>query len=386
MSGPHDLVPAAIASAFVFGMLLALLGSIKLPLARRLALDETRVGALLAALNLALIPMVLVSGVVVDRIGVRGVVIAGSALAAIGLVGLAFAESYRIALASLFAAGLGGSCLTAGAMVLMPRAFFEDNASASLNLGNVFFGLGALATPALADVLVRGLGLRAALGVLAAVALAPAAAAAAVPADAYDPGTALPGRLLGVFNTPAVWLAALVLVLYCPLEGALGTWATTYLTEFGYRARRAALLLSGFWLAFLAGRLVVGYLQQRETLPRNSDAWLIVLLALAAGVVLGNLAGTRNASVASRGLLTVGALLGPIFPTLVGVVFDNTDPGSRGSAFGTMFAIGSAGSLVLPPAVGAFARRTSVRAAFRIPTMMALALSGLALLLALSVG
>ena len=49
MTGQLDLIPATIASAFVMGMVLALLGSIKLPLAKRLVIDEARVGGLVVA-------------------------------------------------------------------------------------------------------------------------------------------------------------------------------------------------------------------------------------------------------------------------------------------------------------------------------------------------
>ena len=59
MSGLETLAPVTIASAFAVGMVLALLGSIKLPLAKRLQLNEARVGGLLSALSLALIPMML---------------------------------------------------------------------------------------------------------------------------------------------------------------------------------------------------------------------------------------------------------------------------------------------------------------------------------------
>ena len=61
MSGARQVIPATIASAAIFGMILALVGSIKLPLARRLEMDEVRVGGLLAGLNFTLIPMMLLT-------------------------------------------------------------------------------------------------------------------------------------------------------------------------------------------------------------------------------------------------------------------------------------------------------------------------------------
>ena len=78
----NGMQAATIAGAFVFGMVLALLGSIKLTLAKRLAIGEIRMGGLLSALNFALMPMMLVSGVLIDMLGVRLMLILGSLLTA----------------------------------------------------------------------------------------------------------------------------------------------------------------------------------------------------------------------------------------------------------------------------------------------------------------
>ena len=58
------LQATTISAAFVFGMILALLGSLKLALAKRLNLGEGRVGGLLSALNAAVIPLMLLAGCV----------------------------------------------------------------------------------------------------------------------------------------------------------------------------------------------------------------------------------------------------------------------------------------------------------------------------------
>ena len=386
MSTFHELIPVTIASAFIFGMVLALLGSIKLPLAQRLGIDEARVGGLLAALNLALIPMMLLSGLLIDALGVRWVLIGGSIATGLGLFLLARAEAYRMALYSLMLTGAGGSCLSVGAIVLMPTAFFDErHPAAAANLGNAFFGLGALMTPALTEVLTRLVGLRRTLSLLAALCLLPALAGIIAAAGAFPQAPDQPSDLAAVIGNPIVWLAGLVFMLYGPLEGVVGAWATTYLTEFGYSARRALWLLSGFWLVFLAARLLTAFLQQHEVLPEGLEPWFILALALLAAVVMGNLAGTHSRSSAAWGLIWVGAIFGPIFPTLVGIVFSNVDNSKRGSAYGLMYAIGASGSLIVPPMIGAYARRTSVRIALRIPIIVALLLAAAVLILALSV-
>jgi fucose permease len=376
----HDLVPVTIAGAFTFGMILALLGSIKLPLAQRLGIDEARIGGLLSALNLALIPMMLISGMLVDKLGVRWMLIVGSLGAGLAVFALAMSRTYAGCLYAILLAGAGGALLSTGAIKLMPNAFSDNNPARALNLGNVFFGLGALVTPMLADLLIRGMGYRRTISLLAALCLVPAVAAT------LTAGGEFPGRedpnLGEILLHPVLWLTGVVFLLYSPLEGAIATWATTYLTQMGYRERRAALLLSGFWLTFLAGRLLASLV-----LPASPGSWpwVILFLGLAAAVVLGNLAGTHNRASAAWGLLLAGAFLGPVFPTLVAILFEVPEfKYTQGTAYGAMFALGATGSLVLAPLIGYYAQRRSVRAAMRIPTIVGLLLAGATLVLALT--
>jgi fucose permease len=378
----HELIPVTIASAFTFGMVLALLGSLKLPLAKRLDIDEARVGGFLSAFYLALIPLMLISGLLIDQVGIRWVLVGGVMVTGLAVAYLAMSRTYASSLAAVLFLGVGGACLNTSAIKLMPLAFFGDaNPSASLNLGHVFVGLGALVTPTLVDLLIRGLGFRKALGVLALGFLIPFVVGFLTPAQAFAFRHAEAGDLWFVLSNPIVWLAGLVFLLYSPLEGCLGTWATTFLTQLGHSERRAAFLLSGFWLSFLASRLVMSFVQH-TMLRENTEPWVILVLAVVAAVVLGNLAGTLARANATRGLLVVGALLGPICPTLAGILFNKFDR-EQATAYGAMFALGASGNLVLAPLIGMYARGHSIQSALRIPMMMALLLAAGALALGL---
>ena len=389
MAGFTSLTALTIAAAVAFGLVLTLLGSIKLALAKRLGLGEAQVGGLLSALNLALIPMMLLSGFVIDGWGPRHVILMGSVLTAFGLFSFTFRPTYRWALVCILVVGMGGACLSTGSMVLMPQAFFPrelsevaNRESAALNLGNVFFGLGCLLTPALADLLLRTVRFRWALGLLALLCLVPAVLAVFVPPL---PVQRPAGDLGTVLVHPLVWLAGLVFFLYGPVEFAVGTWATTYLTNQGFRETRAAWLLSGFWVSFFTARLGLAYLEANNVLPRHNEPWVILLMALLSAVALGHLAGAATRFSAGLSLLVLGAFMGPIFPTLIGVVFQV--PALRdhqGTAYGLVFAIGSVGSLIMAPIVGASARRTSVQHSFRILMLLALMLAGAALVLGLA--
>jgi fucose permease len=375
-----DLVPVTISAAFVVGMLLALLGSIKLPLARRLQISEAKVGGLLSALFLAIGPMMLVSGILIDRWGVAGVLIASALICGVALSGLALCRNYASAVGAVAAVGVAVAGLSTASGVLMPEAFFPGRPAASLQIGNVFFGLGALLTPALTERLIRKLSYRKALFVLALIALAPAVTAA-LPQQ-FPGGHAPAGGLAAVLSSPFLWLVGLAFLLYVPLESGISTWATTCLTELGMREKRAAVFLSGFWLTFLAARLAVAFLELGGVIPAWADSWLLIALALATGMALGSLAGAVDAIGAGGRVLLVGAFLGPIFPGLVAILFGHF-PDHKGTAYGAMFCVGSVGNLVLPPLFGSYARKTSVQRAIRLTPVVAAALAAATLLLSL---
>ena len=78
-----------IAALAVGGMCHALLGSVKVPLARKLNIDEARVGGLVSVFGLTLIPMVLAAGFLVDSLGKQAVLAGGFVLLIVSLAMLA---------------------------------------------------------------------------------------------------------------------------------------------------------------------------------------------------------------------------------------------------------------------------------------------------------
>jgi fucose permease len=372
MIGFQTVTAVTVSGAFVVGMVLVLLANIRLFLAKRFNLSEGGAEWLLSMVNLSLIPMMLLSGILIDKLGVKNVLLVGSLVMAVAVFLLAISETASRALGAVLVAGAGAACLSTGSSVLMRDAFFVESEAASQNLGNVFFGLGALLTPTLSELLLERLAYRRALTVVGLACLLPAVMAAFTVRDAFPERTQ--GDLTIVLGSPVLWLAGMVFFLYEPLERLLGSWTTQYLTEVGYGSRGAAWLVTGFWLAFLASRLGTALLQWQYPPSRNQAAWLIVGLGVVAGVVLGNLAGARRRLSVGLGWIIVGAILGPIFPTLVAVVFYHF-PDARGTAYGAMFGLGAIGNLFLPSLIGTYARRTTVHRAMLVPMILALSLA-----------
>ncbi len=374
------LQATTISAAFVFGMVLALLGSLKLALAKRLNLGEGRVGFLLSALNAAVIPLMLLAGYLIDVVGVRFMLVSGSLViaAAVGTLGLR--RTYGRAFGSLLLAGLGSAGLSTAAIVLMPHAFFgvDRLASASIDLGCVFMALGALVTPVLSDVLVRLMEFRRTAVVLALLCVAPAVLAVIggplpeVPRQAVDFGELL--------TNGDLWLIGLAFLFYAPLEASLSVWATTYLTDLGQESAEAAWGLSAFWTAFLASRLLAAVLLHAAA-ESYLDVWMLIVAGGLGAVVLGNLIGTGNRTAARWSLVLLGFVLGPVFPSLVGLLFRIEPKPPTGTAYGLVFALGSVGSLLLAPLVGARARRSNVQGSLYVPMFLALALAAVAVVI-----
>jgi fucose permease len=182
--------------------------------------------------------------------------------------------------------------------------------------------------------------------------------------------------LAEVLRSFPILMTGVAFLFYAPLEFALSTWGSTYLTvDQGYPEGRAAWLMSFFWLAFLVGRVLMALLFHWLRLGSGWEPWIIFLLAVAAAALMGNLAGSGKPRSAAWGLIGLGLALGPIFPTLVAAaLYAAPDVHSRGTAYGAMFAVGSLGSAALAPVLGVLARGKSVLRALRLLAPLALLL------------
>jgi len=372
------------------GMGVALLGSVKLPLARKLQIDEARVGGLVSMFGFAMIPVILSAGFMTDLVGKQPVVISGSVLMAVSLVVLASARNYWAALLGVLLLSASWSALI---NVVNPLSLFAFGGSETyaLNMACFYFGLGAFLTPLAAAFLVKRMGLTPALFVLAVLVLTTAVLAVGVDFAALAPasqqqetaGAAAPGITVLLVDA-VMWLCALALLFYSPMEASMAAWTTTYLSDKGVSEGKAAGFLSTFWLTFTASRLATALLVGAFDLPAGGETTLILAFALVsvgvlAGVVLG-----RGWVVPGAMVVAAGLVFGPIFPTIMAVLLHHFDKSLHGRAVGLFFAIGGIGWTTIPMMMGAYARKTSVQRGFLIAVGAAVGLTVTALVLSFS--
>ncbi|MEF8788184.1 MAG: MFS transporter [Planctomycetota bacterium] len=348
----------AFAGAFVVGVNFAIIGSIKLRLAERLDIDDARAGSLISALMFCCMIVVLIVGPLRDWLGYRAVALPGFALAGGCLWLLAKARSYRAAFIACLLLGVGTMAVSTTSNVLASAVLFDGEApSAALNLVNVFYGIGAFITPLLAAYLLRRLGYTTAVSIFGALVFLPTIIALV---SGYPAAEGFQfAQYLDVITGPAAWIAGIALFCYVGLEQTMGGFVTTYLTDSGYDEETAGWLLSGFWISLMVSRIGAG-VGLTDLAPVHNTVFVCALALIGtASIIFMILAKSRGSSAVA--VLVTGLAFGPIFPTLVGVSLAQYTKALRGSAFSLVFALGLLGGTVLPPVIGSYSDRITIR-------------------------
>lgn len=372
---------AALATA---GICFALLGSVKLPLARKLEIDEGKVGGLVSVFGFTLIPMVVAAGFLVDLLGQQAVLGGGFLLVIISLVILAQSRNYTTALLAVLVLGTGWSALVNVLNVTSPPAFvppeeLPQRMAYAMNMGDFIFGMGTFVTPLILVYCARRFGLVRTLYGFALVAVVPLALGLGVDWEALKtPATeSIAGGLAKLLSDPIVWICSIAFFFHVPTEASVAAWATTLMTDKGVSEARSASLLSIFWLTFMGSRLVTAL-----ALPAGADTTLVIVMAACSIVVTLGIAASRGATQMCILIIAAGAIVGPIFPTLIAILLGHVEPSLHGRAVGIFFCIGGIGWTVIPILIGTYAKRTSVQRGFLIASGSALLLLCLALVLA----
>jgi fucose permease len=202
------------------------------------------------------------------------------------------------------------------------------------------------------------------------------------------------GALMG---DPVIWLCALTLMFWVPIESSTAAWTTTFVNglapagEAAERSRRiAAWTLSGFWLCFMGARLFTAFAFHSSELPAEEVARKLamahtvqasriahIVLAASCIVLLLGLVFSRKRQLTIPLLLLAGALYGPFFPTLMAILLSHFPAEVHGRAVGVLFGCASIGWTAIPIAIGAIAARTTLQRGFVVAVVDALVLLGL---------
>ena len=343
------LILAAVLAIFVYGVTAAMLGTILPGLAERFHLTPNQNGVIAFAQALGLMLASLGVGPLIDNEGKKIGLIIGLALIALALVALPKAGGFGSIIALLFLLGLGGGVVVTGANALVSD-IAEAHRGTALNLVNLFFGLGGMATPFIAANLLKRdtVKLCYTAGVLVVIALAVQwAAPIPGPTGVQSFVLADAGAVLG---KPILLLCGLLLFLYVSCEVGIWNWLVQHLIAQGISESRALNVLSlGFALGLLVGRVAVSPIL--ITVPPAT----VTLVAAVAMAVTSYLAlKARTAKAAWILVFIAGLAMAPVFPTTLAIVGD-AFPRMTGTAIGFAITCGWLGLAVSSRIIGAIA-------------------------------
>jgi len=322
------LILAAILSIFVYGMTASMLGTILPDLSTRFRLTPKQNGSIALSQALGLILSSIGVGPLIDNEGKKVALVLGLALSALALSLLPRSTGFHGIATYLFLLGTGGGIIVTAANALGSDVDPAHRATV-LNLFNIFFGLGGLATPFISANLMGKSSTR--LSYLIAV-LAIATIGVNVAAPIPPPTSARSfvfSELGSVLGRPTLALCALLLFLYVATEVGVWNWLVRYLIAQGIPESRALNVLSlGFALGLLLGRVAAS-----QVLITVSGLTVIPAAAVLMAITTFLLLRNKDPRAAWILAFLAGASMAPVFPTTVAIVGD-AFPRMTGTAIG----------------------------------------------------
>ena len=342
------LIPAAILAIFVYGLIAAMLGTLLPELSRKYGLTPDQNGNIALAQAVGLIIASLAVGPLIDNKGKKTGLLLGLGLIAASLFIVPSAPGAAL-LPVFLALGVGGGMIVTAANALVSD-ISEDRRATTLNLLNLFFGLGGLATPFIGAYVLSGNTI--ALCYLVAVLTVGTFllhATTRMPPPTGERGFKLDeaGALLG---RPILFLLSLLLFLYVTCEVGVWNWLPRHLVAQGIPEGRALGILSlGFALGLLVGRVAVSPILIKVSAPTVT----LIASILMAGTTYAMLQ-TTDAYVAGILVFCAGLAMAPVFPTTLAMVGD-AFPRMTSTAMGLAITCGWIGLAVSSRIIGAIA-------------------------------
>jgi fucose permease len=344
------LIFAAIVAIFVYGMIAAMLGTILPELSDRFHLTPTQNGTIAFAQALGLIIASVGVGPLLDTGGKQIGIILGLAFIAVTLFALPRSPGFRSIVLLLFLLGVGGGIVVTGANALISDVSAAHRATA-LNLVNLFFGLGGLATPFISANLFKQNWVRLCYTV-ASLTIVTLIIQAVTKMPSPTTGTA--GFVLSdagsVLGRPMLFMLGFFLFLYVSCEVGVWNWLPRHLIAQGIPESRALNILSlGFALGLLLGRLAAS-----PILIRVPAVTVTLAASVAMAVTTFLMLRTNKPRTAFVLVFIAGVSMAPVFPTTLAIV-GTAFPRMTGTAIGFAITCGWVGLAVSSRIIGAIA-------------------------------
>jgi fucose permease len=343
------LIPAAILAILVYGMISSVLGVLMTPFSTRLGLTPDQNGTLAALKAIGLVIASLAIGPIIDLRGKKSALVGGMALITAALLLLPSLNNFGLLGICYMVLFLGGGMVVTGSNALASD-IGENRRATTLNLLNLFFGLGGFVTPFIAAYFFKTnpIALGYALGIFCALTLV-FLITTPMPAPsgevAFKMGDV--GRLL---SQPKLLLLSLLLFFYVAAEVGVWDWMVRFLTSEGFAEADASKILSfGFAIGLLVGRLVIS-----RVLVNVAAITVTLCSAIAMAVTTYAMLQVHSGVLAGALVFCAGLAMAPVFPTTLAMVGD-AFPRSTATAMGIAITSGWLGLTFSSKIIGAIA-------------------------------
>jgi fucose permease len=375
---PRLLFVSACAGILVFGIVLAILGTVfGLPAMRsRLGVSLAQQGTVILLLYLGIFVGSLMVGPLIDHLGNKTNLLASSLIVAVAMVFFAGAHSFSTASVAAILLGVGGGGLNTCTNALVSD-LYTDQRGPMLNLLGVFFGVGAISIPLMAASIEGHFTIPQLFLICAILAVVCAIWYSAISFPPAKTKQAFSWReLLTVAKYEGVLPLAFILFCQSGNEACIAGWTSTYVGVIGYSPRVSTLILAVYWAALMLSRMLAA-----RALRGIGKAQLVLRVALLSLGGIAVLLSARSLILLFAGTALIGSSYGPMFPTTLAIAGDRYTQ-RAGTVFGLLFSIALIGGMTFPWAVGQVSQQIGVRLGMVVPALGAIGIVGLCIALA----
>lgn len=355
-------------------------------------LSNAEIGSLVTATVIGYIPSLIVAGWLVDYIGVRRVLVAGTLISGLSIASVFFAPSYQVMFLMLIGAGIGSGCIFPSAVKAVMLWFPKRERATALGINQASINVAGVISASLLPTIAFMLGWRYGFLFLGLSALVISPFCAIIYRDppreylpngagdnpySVSPKSSTTRMVIDLFKSRDIWMLSLAGLFLAVVEFATMTYLILYLNE----ELLFPVVVAGGMLAMTEaaggiGKPVSGFISDRLLRGRRKKIFLLmastasvlclvlgfggynlrwvlypvlILLGIAAigwgglfATQVAELAGTqlagRTSGIAS-GILLVGVMIGP---PLFGYIVDST-----GSYQAAWFAMALSGTIAV---------------------------------------
>ncbi len=326
--------------------------------------DNTTIGLLFLVSSIGYFISAFTSGMLVERLGIRGFLLVGASIFLFGALSFALKPPFALVLLTRLLFGLGIGIVETGLNIYvsaLPRS------ASLLNFLHAFYGVGALVGPvATSAILVLNLGWNSTYYLMTILGLpmfvgfwllfkrTPVTAS-----ETHVEQRSKESNTLGdTLKVSTVWIASIFLLFYVGVEVSLGNWTYTFLLDDRHlNALLSGWIVSGYWFGLTMGRFVLQTLAERF---KMSDTTLVYVCMASIILALLLIWFVPLAIVTIVGFCLIGFGLGPIYPLTVALTPKLVPARIAPSAIGFIVSISIIGLAVFPWLAGILSQHVGI--------------------------